>query len=69
MNEKYTDKSIISAGIMQLFAGCFGLGRFYLGDTKIGVLQIIVSIATFGVGGVIWGIVDGIKMLSSNTKY
>lgn len=66
MNEKYTDKSIISAGIMQLFAGCFGLGRFYLGDTKIGILQIIVSLATFGIGGVVWGFIDGIKMLSSD---
>ena len=66
MNEKYTNKSIISAGIMQLFAGCFGLGRFYLGDKKIGILQIIVSLITFGVGGVIWGFIDGIKILSSD---
>ena len=66
MNEKYTDKSIISAGIMQLFAGCFGLGRFYLGDTKIVILQIIVSLATFGIGRVVWGFINGIKMLSSD---
>ena len=66
MNEKYNGKSIISAGIMQLFAGCFGLGRFYLGDKKIGILQILISLATFGVGGVIWGIIDGIKLLSCN---
>jgi hypothetical protein len=32
--------------------------RFSLGFTSIGVLQILVTIATCGVGG-LWGIIEG----------
>ena len=59
-------KSRTVAGFLQIFAGAIGLGRFYLGYTSLGVLQIIVSMITCGLGGVIWGLVDGVRMLKGD---
>ena len=42
--------------------GGFGVHRFYLGFTKIGVIQIIVTIFTCGIGS-LWGFVEGILYL------
>ncbi|MEH1098403.1 TM2 domain-containing protein [Micromonospora sp. CPCC 205561] len=57
-----SDKSKVVAGVLQIVLGTFGIGRFYMGDTKTGVIQIIVSLVTCGVGG-IWGFIDGILIL------
>jgi len=55
-------KSKIVAGLLGIFLGSFGIHRFYLGYTGIGVAQIIVSLVTCGVGG-IWGFIEGIMIL------
>ncbi|SCL30129.1 TM2 domain-containing protein [Micromonospora pallida] len=57
-----SDKSKVVAGILGIVLGGFGAGRFYMGDTKTGVWQLIVSLVTCGIGG-IWGFVDGILIL------
>ncbi|SCG17099.1 TM2 domain-containing protein [Micromonospora echinofusca] len=57
-----SDKSKVVAGVLQIVLGTFGIGRFYMGDTKTGVIQLIVSLVTCGIGG-IWGFVDGILIL------
>jgi TM2 domain-containing membrane protein YozV len=57
-----SDKSKIVAGLLGIFLGTFGVGRFYMGHTKIGVLQLVVSVVTCGLGG-IWGFIDGILIL------
>jgi TM2 domain-containing membrane protein YozV len=57
-----SDKSKVVAGILQIVLGGFGVGRFYMGDTKTGVIQLIVTIVTCGLGG-IWGLIDGILIL------
>ena len=58
-------KSKILAGLLGMFLGVFGAGRFYLGYYKIGVLQMIVSIATLG-AGVIWPFIDGVLILTGS---
>jgi TM2 domain-containing membrane protein YozV len=55
-------KSKIAAGLLGIFLGGFGVHRFYLGFTKIGVIQIIVTVLTCGIGS-IWGFVEGILYL------
>jgi TM2 domain-containing membrane protein YozV len=60
-----SDKSKLTAGLLQIFLGGFGVGRFYLGYTNIGVLQLVVTIVTCGVGS-IWGLIDGIMILIGN---
>nr|WP_309225075.1 TM2 domain-containing protein [Salinispora sp. H7-4] len=57
-----SDKSKIVAGVLQILLGGFGVGRFYMGDTKTGVFQLIVTLVTCGVGS-LWGLVDGILIL------
>ncbi|MEV1329685.1 TM2 domain-containing protein [Micromonospora costi] len=57
-----SDKSKIVAGILGIVLGSFGVGRFYMGHTKIGVLQLVVTLVTCGIGG-IWGFIDGILIL------
>lgn len=46
------------AGLLGVFLGEFGIHRFYLGYTGIGILQIILTIVTFGIAG-LWGFVEG----------
>lgn len=58
-----SDKSKLTAGLLQLFLGGFGIGRFYLGYSTIGVLQIVVTLVTCGLGS-IWGLVDAILILT-----
>lgn len=55
-------KSKVVAGLLQIFLGGFGIGRFYLGYTGIGVAQLLVSIFTCGLGA-IWPFIDGILIL------
>lgn len=57
-----SDKSKVVAGILQILLGSLGIGRFYMGDVKTGVLQIVVTFVTCGLGG-IWGLIDGILIL------
>jgi len=56
----YVQKSKLVAAVLSVLFGMIGLGRFYLGYTKIGILQIIASACTGGVGGSLWGILDAI---------
>jgi TM2 domain-containing membrane protein YozV len=59
----YSDKSKMTAGLLQLFLGGFGAGRFYTGHTGIAFAQIAVTWLTCGVGA-IWPLIDGIMMLT-----
>ncbi|WP_033441711.1 DUF1707 domain-containing protein [Saccharothrix sp. NRRL B-16314] len=52
-----SDKSRIAAGVLQLVLP-FGIGRFYIGDTAIGIAQLL----TCGGCGV-WSLIDGIILL------
>lgn len=54
-----SDKSKLVAGLLQLFLGTFGIGRFYLGYTGLGVAMLLVSWLTCG----IWPLIDAILIL------
>ena len=58
-----SDKSKLVAGLLQIFLGSFGVGRFYLGYPGMAVAQIAVTWLTCGIGG-IWPLIDGIMMLT-----
>lgn len=55
-------KSKIAAGLLGIFLGGWGIHRFYLGYTKMGIIQIIVTLVTCGFGS-IWGFIEGILIL------
>ena len=66
-NANVQPKSKIAAGLLQIFLGGFGVGRFYLGYTGIGVAQILVTWLTCGIGG-IWPFIDGILILTGSVN-
>ena len=55
-------KSKVAAGLLGIFLGSLGVGRFYRGFTALGVVQLIVTIATCGMGA-FWGLIEGIVVL------
>jgi TM2 domain-containing membrane protein YozV len=62
----YSDKSKTVAGLLQLLGlfGLAGIGRLYLGETGLGIAQLLVGWLTCGVGAVIWGIIDALLILT-----
>ncbi|MGP2442248.1 TM2 domain-containing protein [Streptomyces sp. JW3] len=59
----YSDKSKIVAGILQIFLGSLGIGRFYVGSVGVGIAQL------FTCGGLgLWALIDGIIFLTSNDR-
>jgi TM2 domain-containing membrane protein YozV len=57
----YSDKNKLVAGLLQILIP-LGIGRIYMGDTKTGVIQLVVTLVTCGIGA-IWPFVDGILIL------
>ncbi|MED5814524.1 TM2 domain-containing protein [Mycolicibacterium sp. 050232] len=68
--EPFSDKSKVVAGLLQLVGlfGLVGIGRIYLGQTGLGVAQLIVGLVTCGIGAIIWGIVDAILILTDKVR-
>ncbi|MFJ4675306.1 MULTISPECIES: TM2 domain-containing protein [unclassified Kitasatospora] len=62
-NPPLSDKSKLVAGLLQIFLGSFGIGRFYTGHVGIGVAQLLTC------GGLgFWALIDGIIFLVSDTR-
>ncbi len=59
----YSDKQKMVAGLLQIFLGTFGAGRFYTGHMGIAIAQIAVTWLTCGAGA-LWPLIDGIMMLT-----
>lgn len=61
--EPYSDKQKIVAGLLQLFLGGVGAGRWYLGDNGIALAQLLTC------GGLgIWALIDGIQILMGDVR-
>jgi len=70
-------KSRISAGLLGIFLGCFGVHNFYLGYTQKAVIQLVLTIvgivlSCIGIGAFIvlaveiWALVEGIMILTGS---
>ena len=59
-----SEKKIV-AGILGILLGGFGAHRFYLGDTKGGLIRLAISVVTCGAGGLI-GLIEGIIYLTKS---
>ena len=59
-------KSRTVAGILGIVLGGLGVHRFYLGYVGIGLVQIAVTLITFGIGW-LWGFIEGILYLTQRT--
>jgi TM2 domain-containing membrane protein YozV len=60
---EYSEKSRVAAGILGIILGGIGVHRFYLGYIGIGILQIIVSLITLGIGS-LWGFIEGVLIVA-----
>ncbi len=62
-------KSRLAAGLLGVFLGWLGVHRFYLGDTGIGVAQLMLTLlgaCTCGISSLaawVWGFIEGILIL------
>ncbi len=66
-NTNAEQKSKLVAALLGIFLGAWGIHNFYLGDTKKGIIQIVVTIVTCGIGG-LWGLIEGIMILAGSIK-
>lgn len=63
-------KSRLAAGLLGIFLGAFGIHRFYLGYTGVGVAMLLMTVLSFGILSIvtsIWGLVEGILYLTDKT--
>ena len=62
-------KSKIAAGLLGIFLGVFGVHNFYLGYTGKAIGQLLLTVLSCGilsfVSG-IWGLIEGIMILSGS---
>jgi TM2 domain-containing membrane protein YozV len=73
-----SDKSATTAGLLQLFLGSFGAGRFYIESTQIAIAQLCVGLfgifftvfCLFGLpvllGSIVWAVVDAIMIFTGS---
>lgn len=59
-------RSKVAAGLMGILLGGLGVHRFYLGFIGLGIIQIVVTFVTCGLGAV-WGLIEGILILAGST--
>jgi len=65
-------KSRLAAGLLGILVGVFGVHNFYLGFTGKAIAQLLLTVLTCGIGGVasaIWGLVEGILILTKQINY
>ena len=65
-------KSKLAAGLLAIFVGTLGIHNFYLGYTTKGLIQLLVSLLTFGIGApaiAIWALIEGIFYLTGHEGY
>ena len=61
--EPLSDKDKLTAGLLEIFLGWCGAGRWYLGDYGIATAQLLTC------GGLhIWSLIDGIMMLTGKVR-
>lgn len=60
-------KQKLVAGLLGILIGSLGIHSFYLGNSKKGIIQIVATFLTCGIGG-IWGFIEGIMILIGNSS-
>lgn len=61
-------QSRLVVGLLGIFLGGFGVHRFLMGYTTIGIIQILVTVFTCGIGAW-WGIIEGIMVLARSAAF
>jgi TM2 domain-containing membrane protein YozV len=65
-----SEKKLV-AGLLGIFLNCLGIHKFYLGYQKEGLIILLVSVLTCGIGAVVmWpiGLIEGIIYLTKSDQ-
>lgn len=65
------DSKRVLAGVLAIVLGSLGIHKFILGYTKEGIIHLVVSLATCGVGAAVMhviGLVEGITYLTKSDE-
>ena len=54
----------LTAVLLCIFLGCFGVHRFYMQDNKIAVVQLILGLISCCIISQIWALIDLILLLT-----
>jgi TM2 domain-containing membrane protein YozV len=57
----------MAAGICGILIGSLGVHKFILGYTTEGIIQIVITIVTCGMGGIV-GLIEGIIYLTKSDE-
>ncbi len=61
--EKYSEKSRAIAGVLAILLGGLGIHAFYLGNTKKGIIHLLLSCTgILAFVSSMWGVCDGIML-------
>lgn len=63
---KQENKKVL-AGVLAIVFGYLGIHKFILGYTQEGIIQLVISIVTCGLGGII-GFIEGIIYLTKTDE-
>lgn len=77
--EPFSDRSKVVAGLLQIFFGSLGIGRFYMGSTAIAVTQLVLTLIGYVtmiilIGFLIvpavalWALIDGFVILAGRPR-
>ena len=58
----YRSEKKLAAGILAILLGGLGIHKFYLGYTKEGIIQLVLTIVTCGAASIV-GLIEGILYL------
>ena len=64
-------KNRITAGVVAILFGSFGVQHFYLGNTKKAICRLLITLFTAGIGATIFriiGIVEGVNFLTMTNE-
>ena len=71
----YSHQTKLAAGLLSIFFGYFGAGRFYAGHTGLGfamlIVNIVLTVVSLGMWLLIawiWPVIDGIVLLAGEPK-
>lgn len=65
--ENNQPQSKVTVVLACLFLGTLGIHRLMMGDKKWWVM-LIVSIVTCGLGGIVWSLIDFVRILTGSLK-
>lgn len=66
-NTPYRSERKLIAGLLGILLGTFAIHKFYLGYTRTGIIQLIISLITCGAAGII-GFIEGIIYLTKTDE-